>query len=80
MANSKVVVLFSDGSGAALYFVHEGGAIDSDGDDHPGIPADAVWAYLPTGFEFWCEGLPDDDVVTLPAHVCPPLAPEKLRR
>ncbi len=67
----KIITLHDDGSGAALLFVHDGGVIDSDGDDYDTIGSPQTWwAYLPDEFEFWCEGLPEEPV-TLPAHRVP---------
>lgn len=57
----KIITLFSDGSGARLFYVYDGGMIDSDGDDsnielanHRGGDY-SYWAYLPDDFTFWCE-------------------------
>lgn len=72
-SGKKFVALHDDGSGAWLGFMHDGGIIDADGDDFSQtLKGVAAWAYLPTGFEFCCEGYPEDPV-TLPGHVCPPL-------
>jgi len=72
-SGKKFVALHEDGSGAWLGFMHDGGIIDADGDDFSQtLKGVAAWAYLPTGFEFCCEGYPEDPV-TLPGHVCPPL-------
>lgn len=76
----KIVTLHDDGSGAALLFVYDGGVIDSDGDDYTKIGSPQTWwAYLPDGFEFWCEGT-SEDPVALPAHRIPDHpAPDALR-
>lgn len=72
-SGKKFVALHQDGSGAWLGFMHDGGIIDADGDDYSQtLKGVAYWAYLPTGFEFCCEGYPEDPI-TLPGHVCPPL-------
>ncbi|MFN3836738.1 MAG: hypothetical protein ACK4MI_03400 [Brevundimonas sp.] len=72
-SGQKFVALHEDGSGAWLGFMHDGGIIDADGDDYSQtLKGVAYWAYLPTGFEFCCEGYPEDPI-TLPGHVCPPL-------
>lgn len=73
-SGKKFVALHEDGSGAWLGFMHDGGIIDADGDDFSEtLKGVAYWAYLPTGFEFFCEGY-QEDPITLPGHVCPPIA------
>lgn len=76
----KIITLHDDGSGAALLFVYDGGVIDSDGGDYTKIGSPQTWwAYLPDGFELWCEGI-SEDPVTLPAHRIPDHpAPDALR-
>jgi hypothetical protein len=72
---NKFVALYDDGSGAWLGFAHDGGVIDSDGDDYAKMPNAEWWAYLPSGFRLSCEDHPGDDwAFTLPDYVCPPLA------
>ena len=74
----KFVALYDDGSGAWLGFAHDGGIIDSDGDDYEKMKNAEWWAYLPTGFRLCCEDHPDEQwEVQLPAHVCPPITPSE---
>ncbi len=61
---SKFVLLYDDGSGASLYFRHDSGYIDADGDECDALDENRMWAYLPAGFEFWCEGACEP--ITLP--------------
>lgn len=68
----KFVALYDDGSGAWLGFMHDGGVIDSDGDDYKKMGSAEWWTYLPTGFRLFCEDHPVEDF-QLPEHVCPPL-------
>lgn len=71
---TKFVALYEDGSGAWLGFAHDGGFIDSDGDDWEKMRNAEWWAYLPSGFRLCCEDHPDADwALTLPDHVCPPV-------
>lgn len=54
----KVVAIYGDGSGALLLFRHDGGFLNSDGDDERDEFWDeciSTWAYLPDDLEFWCE-------------------------
>lgn len=63
---AKFIALWGDGSGAGMYFRHDAGFIDSDGDEYAALNDDLYeWAYLPKGFQFWCEGT--DEPVNLPA-------------
>lgn len=61
---SKFVALYDDGSGAGLYFRHDGGYISAEGEEADVLSGVEAWAYLPAGFEFWCEGI--SEPVTLP--------------
>lgn len=66
----KFIAIYSDGSGAAMFFAFEDGVIDSDGDEYYGWnPDDAqydLWAYLPDTVQFWCE-VRSEDPITLAA-------------
>lgn len=57
-SGKRVVALYNDGSGAVLFFVHDDGVMDSDGDEYAGLSPDSfdLWAYLPDGFELHFEG------------------------
>lgn len=66
---SKIIALYSDGSGATMFYVYDGGFIDTDGDDYAAAPDWLehnydLWAYLPDK-EFWCEARAEDPM-TLP--------------
>lgn len=77
----KFVALYDDGSGAWLGFAHDGGIIDSDGDDYERMRNAEWWAYLPTGYRLCCEDHPDEQFeVQLPEHVCPPFIHPAPRR
>lgn len=60
----KIIALFDDGSGARLFYVHDGGLIDADeGDEWDADALDenyGLWAYLPSDFSLWCENRSDD--------------------
>lgn len=63
---SKFIATYSDGSGAAMFFRHDEGFIDSDGDDFATLGDQfGEWTYLPRGFELWCENWAEDPM-TLP--------------
>lgn len=52
----KIICLYDDGSGAALFYTHDHGVIDSDGDEYAALSSDySLWAYLPDDFELHCE-------------------------
>jgi len=57
----KFIALFNDGSGAVMFWRHDGGYIDSDGDDCL-FEVDQYdrWAYLPDELEFHCEVRSED--------------------
>jgi hypothetical protein len=59
----KIVALYDDGSGAAMFFVHDDGFIDQDGDELPNVGSCDRWAYLPDELEFWCETRAEDPVI-----------------
>lgn len=64
-SSKRIIALYSDGSGANLYFVHDAGLIDAHGDDCDRFSDVAgLWAYLPDGFELWCEAF--DGFLPLP--------------
>lgn len=68
-SGKRIIALYSDGSGANLYFVHDAGLIDVDGEDCDSFSDDAgLWAYLPDGFELWCENRADDPVTFVLLH------------
>jgi hypothetical protein len=61
----KFIVLYSDGSGACMYWRHDHGLIDQDGDESAWrwpLKSCDRWAYLPD-LEFFCEVCPEDPVV-----------------
>lgn len=63
----RIVTLYEDGSGATIGYWTGEEVLDHDGDesawrDKPG----AMWAYLPEGYELWCENRIDDPF-TFPA-------------
>jgi len=64
----KIVALFGDGSGASMFWRHDGGYIDADGDEWGELPDHyALWTYLPDSFQFWCEYRSDEPMtLTLP--------------
>jgi hypothetical protein len=52
----KFVALYDDGSGARMFFKHDAGYIDSDGEESLDLSGTYdLWTELPEGFEFWCE-------------------------
>lgn len=55
----RIIALYSDGSGAVLYLVHDNGLIDHDGDEYASLDPKYVdrWAYLPDGFGLMFEGV-----------------------
>lgn len=58
----KFIALYSDGSGAVMFWRHDDGFIDQDGEDHAALNWRKDydrWAYLPD-LEFWCENCPED--------------------
>jgi len=63
----KFICLWNDGSGCVMYWRHDCGFIDHDGDECAEIDWDKIsfWAYLPDGFKFWCE-VTSEDPMTLP--------------
>ena len=56
-SGKRIVALYSDGSGAVLFLVHDHGVIDHDGDEYSSIMPDSFekWAYLPDDFELHFE-------------------------
>lgn len=60
----KLVALYDDGSGARMFFRHDAGFIDSDGEECADLLGTYdLWTELPDGFEFWCEMREADPVV-----------------
>lgn len=64
----KIVALYDDGSGASMFWRHDGGYIDAYGDEWGELPDHyALWTYLPDSFQFWCEYRSDEPMtLTLP--------------
>ena len=58
-SGKRVVAPYNDGSGAALFLVHDHGVMDQNGDEYSSIGPDNFekWAYLPDGFELHFEGV-----------------------
>lgn len=53
---TKFVALYDDGSGARMFWRHDGGFIECDGDEVKSL--DGLydkWIELPQDTEFWCE-------------------------
>jgi len=63
----KFIALYSDGSGATMFFRHDGGFIDCEGDDY-GAMSDSydLWTELPQDKEFYCEIRSPDPMTLLP--------------
>lgn len=69
----KFIALYTDGSGAAMFWRHDDGLIDHNGDDLSWpLSGYARWAYLPDDLEFWCET--GEDAMSL-CLTPPPTAP-----
>lgn len=53
----RIVALFNDGSGASLFWVHDHGLMNNDGDEGAVLSAKdyCLWAYLPDDFRIWIE-------------------------
>lgn len=67
----KFICLFDDGSGATMFWRHDHGYIDHDGDECYVLEHDSysLWAYLPDGMEFWCEQRSEDPIsLSLPSE------------
>lgn len=82
----KFVALYSDGSGAAMFWRHDAGFIDQDGNewsenDHWETAWKVNydrWAYLPADLGFWCEVRADDPMsLSLPTPPQPSPAREE---
>ncbi|MBO4228036.1 hypothetical protein [Bradyrhizobium neotropicale] len=57
----KFICLYNDGSGAVMFWRHDDGYIDQEGDDCRLEPSKYDrWAYLPDELEFWCETRAED--------------------
>lgn len=59
----KIVAINGDGSGAMMFWVHDGGLIECEGDDctFDWFKGNFVWwAYIPDSVTFWCEQRADD--------------------
>jgi len=58
----RFVVLFNDGSGARMYWRHDAGYIDCDGEEVEDLSSESfdLWTQLPDGKEFWCEVRSDE--------------------
>jgi hypothetical protein len=70
----RIIAPYNDGSGARLFYVHDGGVID-DGGDAFGLGYIAeqfdTWAYLPADVKLWCEVRGGDDAFTFPEPASP---------
>ena len=55
----RFIALYSDGSGARMFYRYDDGMIDQDGDDEYIDDIDNgsyfYWSYLPDNFKMWCE-------------------------
>lgn len=51
----KFVGLWRDGSGAKMFWRHDAGFIDNEGDDFRALNDIELWTYLPDDFDFLCE-------------------------
>jgi len=53
----RVVALFNDASGAQLFWVHDHGLMDNDGQEGDKLceKSFALWAYLPDDYRIWIE-------------------------
>jgi hypothetical protein len=61
----KFIVLYNDGSGAAMFWRHDDGYISSDGDEYTELSEGYdLWTELPQDKEFWCE-ICSEDPMTL---------------
>jgi hypothetical protein len=70
----KIIAPYNDGSGAQLFYVHEAGVIDQDGDEFGFERLEEqfdMWAYLPAGMKLWCEVRGGDDAFTFPEPASP---------
>lgn len=59
----KIVALNDDGSGAMMFWVHDDGLIEAEGDDCTMVWFQSNfiwWSYIPDTVEFWCETRTDD--------------------
>lgn len=55
-SGSRIVALFDDCSGATMFFVHDHGMIENDGEEHETLPKQFnLWAYLPSDYRLWIE-------------------------
>jgi hypothetical protein len=62
----KFIALYNDGSGSGLFFRHDDGFIDEDGDDRIELSEGyGLWTELPLGFKFWCEGRSEEPMELL---------------
>lgn len=61
-SGKRIIALYNDGSGAALFLVHDDGVLDQDGDEYASVSPDHFekWAYLPDDFELHFEGVEDE--------------------
>lgn len=57
----KFIALFSDGSGSGMFFRHDDGFIDCEGDESSTLGNEYdVWTDLPQDMEFCCETRSED--------------------
>lgn len=61
-SGSRVIAVFGDRSGATMFWVHDDGVMDNDGQEGSSISAEAyeIWAYLPDDYRIWIEDNLDD--------------------
>lgn len=60
-AGCKFVALYSDGSGARMFWRHDDGYIDCEGDEREALSDSySLWTELPKGMTFWCENRSED--------------------
>lgn len=61
-AGRRIVALYQDGGGAALFLVEEDGLLDEHGSDDHAYPFNSstfsCWAYVPDNFRLFFEKLP----------------------
>lgn len=63
LAGRKIVALNEDGSGAMMFWVHDDGLIEAEGDEcaFSWLQETFVWwAYIPDSVTFWCENRAED--------------------
>lgn len=62
----KFIALYSDGSGSGMFWRHDDGYIDCEGDEYTTLSDNYdLWTELPQDKEFWCE-LRSEEPMSLP--------------